>query len=157
VRALTIQQPWLWAIVRGGKNPENRANRKGQRAAKAQFNHPGPLLLHSGQRYAGEEAYRTVRRLATVDPGHPGGPRSETAWAFGSFVASAVLESVHTAEECEDLERGRFCSPWAEPNAAHLQFTGIRELTRPIPHPGALGLWKVTDTTVLAEVRRQFA
>lgn len=155
MRALTIQQPWLWAIVKGGKTVENRTNRKGQRAAKAQFNHPGKLLLHSGQRYAGEEAFRKVRNLSDVDPGVPGGPRSETAWAFGAFVAVARIASVHLADECEDIERGRFCSPWAEPNAAHLQLADVRELRFPIDHLGRLGFWNVDDPAVLSGVRRQ--
>ena len=155
MRALTIQQPYAWAVCRGGKTVENRANRKGQARAKAQFNHPGSLLIHTSQRDAGQDAYRLVKHLSTVDPGVPGLPKSDTAWEYGAFIAVVHLAGVHTADECYDPVTGRHCSPWGEPNAAHLQLADVRILHRPVPHRGQLGLWAVDDPIVLAEIRRQ--
>jgi hypothetical protein len=39
-RALSIKQPWAWAIIHAGKNIENRTWRT---------NYRGPLLIHAGQ------------------------------------------------------------------------------------------------------------
>lgn len=40
LRAITVRQPWAWAIVMGYKDVENRRSRTERR---------GPLLIHAGQ------------------------------------------------------------------------------------------------------------
>lgn len=157
MRALTIQQPWAWAILRGGKDVENRRNRKGQEAARRQFNTPGPVLVHAGQRDAGTEAYRVVKHLSQIDPGQAGLPRSDTAWAYGAFIGIADLVGVHTADQCYDPVTGRHCSFWAETGCAHLQLANPRVLHRPVEWPGQLGLWRVEDAYALSQIRRQTA
>lgn len=154
MRAITVQQPYAWAILRGGKDVENRHDRRGQDAAKRSFNQLGPRLIHSSQRYAGPEAYRLVKNLAG-ELGEPGGPRSDTAWAFGALLGAVETTGVHVADECYDPESGMFCSPWAEPNAAHLVLADPRVFHREIPYKGQLGSWSVTDDAVLAQIRRQ--
>ncbi|MBP8303913.1 MAG: ASCH domain-containing protein [Phycisphaerae bacterium] len=42
MKALTIRQPWAWAIIFGGKNIENRSWRTRYR---------GPVLIHAGAAY----------------------------------------------------------------------------------------------------------
>lgn len=157
--ALSIRQPWLWAICRGGKDVENRANKGGQERARKQFARAAghTVLLHASSRWEGEEAFRVVRHRTGVDV-TAGGPRSDTAW-FGDsgFVATARVTGVHTADACYDPESGRFCSAWAEENAAHLQLADVRVFHRPVPYPGSLGLFTVEDSTVLAQIRRQLA
>lgn len=37
MRALTVQQPWAWAIVHGGKDVENRTQA---------WSYRGPLAIH---------------------------------------------------------------------------------------------------------------
>lgn len=154
--ALSVQQPYSWAILRGGKTVENRRNKRGPGAARATFNRPGArIALHAGQRYAGPEAHRFVANVSGVPIGDPGGPRSDTAWAFGAFIGLVTIESVHLAEECYDPASGRLCSPWAEEHAAHLVLADPLVLHRPVPAPGRLGLWSVDDATVVAQIRRQ--
>jgi hypothetical protein len=52
-----------------------------------------------------------------------------------AVVAVARLTDMHTG--CD----GR-CSTWAQPEAAwHWRLTGVHALTRPVPVPGAPGLW----------------
>lgn len=147
MRALTIQQPWAWAILRGGKDVENRRNRKGQEAARRQFNTPGPVLVHAGQRDAGTEAYRVVKHLSQIDPGQAGLPRSDTAWAYGAFIGIADLVGVHTADQCYDPVTGRHCSLWAETGCAHLQLANppraaparrVARAARPVARGGRL-------------------
>lgn len=157
--AISIRQPWLWAICRGGKGVENRANRRGQETARKTFARAAghEVLLHASTRWEGEEAYRVVRHRSGLELAQ-GGPRSDTAWfGDGGFVASCRVTGVHTADACYDPESGRFCSPWGEPGAAHLQLADVRVLHRPVPYPGSLGLFNVDDSTVLAQVRRQLA
>ncbi|HTW17056.1 MAG TPA: hypothetical protein VMF51_18140 [Nocardioides sp.] len=156
LRAITVQQPWAWAIVRGGKDVENRRNRTGLHAAVAQFNRPGPIAIHAGLRYAGTDAWNRMRRLSTVDPGFgPGGPGADPAWMFGHVLAIATLAGIHTSEQC--LASGRLCSPWAEDNAAHLQITNVRPLYRPVELRGSQGMWEIKNPSVLSEIRRQAA
>lgn len=151
--ALSVQQPWSWAILRGGKTVENRRNKRGPAAAKAMFNRPGArIALHAGQRYAGTEAYNVVKNLCG-EVGHG----ADTAGEFGAFIGLVTLESLHLGDECYDPVTGRFCSPWAEPHAAHLVFTDPVVLHRPVAAPGRLGLWEITDTDLVAEITRQAA
>lgn len=157
--AISIRQPWLWAICRCGKDVENRANKGGQERARKQFA-PATgqtVLLHASSRWEGDEAFRLVRHRSGLDV-VPGGPRSDTAW-FGDsgFVGTVRVTGVHTADACYDPASGRFCSPWADPDAAHLQVADVRVFHRPVPYPGSLGLFKVEDATVLAQIRRQAA
>lgn len=155
MRAISVMQPWAWAILRGGKTVENRTNRKGQAAARAQFNRPGPLLIHAGQRYAGSGAYDDVKAMSPLDPGAPGLPGADPAWTFGAILGAVDLVSVHTADEC--MASGALCSPWAEPDAAHLVLENPRVLAVPVEYRGSLGLWQVTDELTVALIRRGLA
>lgn len=157
MRCLTVRQPWGWAILHGGKDVENRANRKGQAAAKAQFNRPGRVLLHAGARLEGRDAFQRVESLARVPVPQFGLPGAGAASAFGAFIASAWIDGVHIADDCWDPATGRYCSPWADPDAAHIQIRDVVELPWPVTYPGALGLWSIpeTDTHVITAIRRQ--
>lgn len=155
MRAITIRQPWLWAICRGGKDVENRSNKRGMAAAAAQFNRPGPVLLHASSRWADAAAEDKVRRLSTVEPGIAGAHRADPAWYGNSgIVAVATIADVHTASDCYDPTTGAMCSPWADTSTAHIRLTNVRVLPAPIPCPGALGLWTVDDPHILSMIRR---
>src|SRR5262245_50013899 len=47
--ALSVRQPWAWAIVAGHKNIENRS---------WSTTHRGPLLIHAGQTMSNEDLER---------------------------------------------------------------------------------------------------
>lgn len=157
--AISVQQPWSWAILRGGKTVENRRNVRGAHAARHMFNKPGSrVALHAGQKYAGAQAYQFVEDIVGADRlGQAGLPSSDTAWTFGAFIGLVTIESVHLSSECYDPTTGRLCSPWAEDNAAHLVLTDPQVLCRPVHAPGRLGLWTITDTDLIAQIRRQAA
>lgn len=159
MRAITVQQPWAWAIFRAGKDVENRANRRGQETARKQFAGLAGqrILVHSSSRLAGRDADTEVRRLSPVEVTAPGMPGAHPEWALGSILGTVDVVGVHTADACYDPATGRFCSPWAQPGAAHLQFASPRLLFRAIAYKGALGPWTVTDETVLAKIRREAA
>jgi hypothetical protein len=151
--AISIQQPWAYSILRLGKDVENRANRRGQEAARKQFAHTGQLLIHTSQRLSGDYigALREIERITgsrVLDD--MGG--SDPATHLGAIVGLVTIRSVHTSDDCHGE-----CSPWATPNSAHLMLEDPQVLAHPIDYPGRLGLWSVEDELVLAQIRRELA
>ena len=154
MRALTVQQPWAWAIVHAGKDVENRTQA---------WRYRGPLAIHAG--------HRTSRRgldspLVTRAFGDANRADTIPTLAFGMILGVAELVDVHTAASCVD-EHGVMCSAWAESSYAehggrtrrdvvHLVLKDRRPLLTPVPCTGALGLWTPPDR-VLAAIREQVA
>lgn len=132
MKALTIHQPWAYAIACAGKSPENRRNWR--------YSYTGPLAIHAGQDYAGVDAYRRVEQLAPGPLQPPGMPDEDPAWAFGAFVAVVDLVGQHPSGECFDDAPGG-CSPWADQFCTHLELENVRPLATPIPARGYQGLW----------------
>lgn len=59
LRALTIRQPWAWAIIHGGKDIENRSwNTK----------HRGPLVIHAGMGF--DKGVESMTEVATSNMSH---------------------------------------------------------------------------------------
>jgi hypothetical protein len=129
MRALTVQQPWAWAIF-NGKNIENRT---------ALWSYRGPLAIHAGMR-GSERGFRDRRILAAAG--------SSQQWhdlVYGAIIGLVYLVDVHPDAGC--------CRPWGESaypehgtdkirrDIAHLVLDDPREFTEPIPCKGALGLW----------------
>lgn len=145
MRALTVQQPWAWAIVHGGKDVENRTQA---------WSYRGPLAIHAGQRVSqrGTDSH-LVRSALRGKPAEVTAPR----WHTGAIVGVVDLVDAHVAQP-EVL--GDNCigtpaccgSPWAESSYAehggrtrrdvvHLVLENPRPLDVPIPCKGRLGLW----------------
>lgn len=145
MKALTVQQPWAWAIF-NGKNIENRTQA---------WKYRGPLAIHAGNRWSdrGQWSLRVQRAFHKVAPeyrmrefylahlnGHlPGG-------AIGAIIGVVDLVDVHPDAGC--------CAPWGEEsyvehggrqrrNIVHLVLEQPRLLPEPIPCRGALGLWNL--------------
>jgi hypothetical protein len=156
VKALTVQQPWCWAIAAGAKTVENRSQ---------SWSHRGLLAIHAGGRWSARGAHdqRVARAyvaalakatganvtddaadLAATKLAVRGLPRLDPAFATGAVVAIATLEDAHPDAGC--------CRPWGESLYAegggrirtvvhHLVLANIARLERPVPCPGRLGLW----------------
>jgi len=161
---LTIKQPWVFAILHGGKTVENRT---------WEMTHRGPLWLHAGARSGWDSAGaqnplvrdawdQYVRRI----PSWPGLPSSDvelgratTLLPFGAVVAAAVVIDCHQARDCwvrEDHEQGStitYCSPWAVRTGWHIALDDVRPLAKPIQRRGHLGLWYLDE--VEAAARKQ--
>jgi hypothetical protein len=63
MRALTVRQPWAWAIVHGGKDVENRTR-------NLAGSYRGPVAIHAALRTT-PDAWRdpaVTAALETVDP-----------------------------------------------------------------------------------------
>jgi hypothetical protein len=142
VKALTVRQPWAYAIARGAKRVENRTR---------STSHRGLLAIHAGNGWAAEGARdeRVLRLLArhmtfeqrqagvVVAADHPG------RILFGRVLATVELVDCHRAEDC--------CAPWGDtvPSGSgrpvwHWVLSGARPLPTPVPPAsGHLHLWDV--------------
>lgn len=120
MRALTIRQPWAWAICLGHKRVENRTWRApvGERIA-----------IHSG-RWDGEAALVIARRHRLAVP---------RDFPTGAIVATAVVISI--VEQSDD--------PWFLGPLGWV-LDDVRPLGRPIPCKGALGLWRLPSGLAVA-------
>lgn len=139
MRALTVRQPYAWAIAVGEKDVENRSRATHYRgllaihAAKAVYREgiDDPLVLKAiaGKEFAIGEAESSL----------------------GAVVAVALLAGCHH----ESTERPRnSCSSWGRPGMYHWDLAGVRPLARPVPCRGKLGLWRLPGDVAQA-VRAQ--
>lgn len=138
MRALTVQQPWAWAIIHGGKLIENRT---------ANWSYRGPLAIHAGQRWSERGASSDLIHDAWHQHGtfaHPADARDGWAFHYGAILGVVDLVDVHPDVGC--------CRPWGESSyteaggkdrriVTHLVLENPRALGEPIPCRGALGLW----------------
>ncbi|WP_256993591.1 ASCH domain-containing protein [Rhodococcus sp. 06-418-5] len=147
MKALTVQQPWAWAIMHGSKVIENRTQN---------WNYRGPLAIHAGQRWSdrGEQsplvsaAYQEyMASLAPLTPGvgrWVGGKMVRWVFPLGAILGVVDLVDVHPESGC--------CKPWGEAayvehggrerrRIVHLVLENPRPLAEPFPCRGALGLW----------------
>lgn len=130
MRALTVQQPWGTAIIRWGKDVENRS----RNIAGA---YRGPLAIHAGKTEDecgyGDEMIRQA--LGTYDDSWRLLDHLETR---GAIIGVVDLVAVHHHSD-HGPDR---CSPWAQSGDLwHLVLADPRPLEVPIPCRGALGLW----------------
>lgn len=143
MRGLTVWRPWSDAIVNGPKRVENRTWRPPTEMV-------GELIaIHGGKAY---EVFG--------DPVHEGyTPPSEEDCPTG-IVGVARILGWHDRRP-DDVRIHRMYAPAGlENRIANLQYDpywigpvgwlldDVRALERPIPHPGALGLWKVPPDKV---------
>lgn len=165
MRALTVRQPWAWAIVHGGKTVENRT----RNIAGA---YRGPVAIHAGLTEAAMDtsyAYAVSHMLSAA-----GLKLISDDLPLGAIVGVANLIDVHRQDflPSRDGDPDKFeqCSPWAQydlrPSAWqaphksmwHMVLANARPLAEPIPYRGRLGLWTLPDdvtTALAAQTSRQ--
>jgi len=86
MRAISIRQPWAWAIVNGYKPVENR---------KTNFvgDYTGPVLIHAGR--AADAAHVPFLRSMMAAEGHdPDDVPDIEAMPRGGFVGQAVITGI---------------------------------------------------------------
>jgi hypothetical protein len=149
-RGITIRQPWAWAVAEADEHPEV-AKGVENRGAGFPGNYRGPLLIHSGKAWSprggADERVKslwvqgsTEGVVGDLDPDHP-------AFIVGHVLAVAELADTHPATDC--------CLRWGEmayvasdghlrTGVLHLLLENVVRLPTPIPHKGALGLWRPT-------------
>lgn len=165
MKAITVKQPWAWAIAHGGKTVENRSRGTAYR---------GPLAIHAGQAWSerGAEDGRVLNAWTAWLSGRPTSPptpehmrdqwehsdvlepddeRERELIPRGAIVAVAELVDAHPDAGC--------CRPWGESQYSeasgrvrtvvnHLVLEEIRPLAEPVPCRGALGLWRLPEDIV---------
>lgn len=150
MKAITVRQPWAWAIMHGGKDVENRTR-------NIAGSYRGPLVIHTGLRY---DFDANIWALAPNAPGARG-RYHRNQWAHGAALGMVDLVGVHISRMsltagaygepvCFDDHTpiGLLCSKWAqydEIGIAHLVLANPRPFPEPIPYKGALGLWNFPD------------
>ncbi|MFH5231911.1 hypothetical protein [Antrihabitans spumae] len=153
MKALTVQQPWAWAIMHGGKTIENRTQL---------WKYRGPLAIHAGMRYSDRGMDSPlVQKAATGRTGFgcwDSGIVTPPAWTTCAAILGTVeLVDVHPDAGC--------CRPWGESayvehggherrQIVHLVLENARPLAEPIPCTGALGLW-TPPADIIAQLERE--
>lgn len=137
MQAMSVQQPWAFAIARGGKTVSNQGLPTAYR---------GPLLIHASMRVDLKACDSPLVQAAGWDPRDP-------LATIGAVIAVADLEDVCSATvhggSCD-------CGPWADPGSHHWHLGGVRALPRPIVAIGHPGLWQ-PKPSLLNEVNTMFA
>ncbi|GAA4075654.1 ASCH domain-containing protein [Nocardioides kongjuensis] len=162
MKALTVQQPWAWAIVHGGKTIENRTQA---------WKYRGPLAIHAGARLS-QRGCDVVPEILAETRGCQVGDYLGEELTYGAIIGVARLVDVHLAESAIDAEWGSsvirsvVCcdSPWAEQSYIEHGGRGRRDVVHlvledprpidPIPCKGRLGLW-TPDQDVLDQLREE--
>jgi len=159
IKAITIKQPWAWAIAHGGKDIENRT---------WGTSYTGLLAIHAGAAWAEPGACdRRVIAAAEADKDENGcyDPPLHVEVEIGRagstrvrptdprYVRSAIVAVVEVVDwgVCEG-----YCSPWAIPGQHHWRLTNARPLAQPVHCKGRLSLWSLPNDVETA-VRDQLA
>jgi hypothetical protein len=127
VRAVSVRQPWAWAIARGHQPVLNRAAGTGYR---------GPVAIYASFRVDLESFESDAVRRAVSTTWDAADP----AAAIGGIVAVVSLAGVCApatwAAPCG-------CGAWARPGAYHWQLADPRPLRWPVLAVGQAGLWEL--------------
>lgn len=144
MRAMTVRQPYAWAIMHGGKTVENRSR-------NIAGSYRGPIAITSS-RGADVDALADPGIVIAVTLRKLFGPDDCMASNSppGAILGVVDLVDVHLSDvyaEVFDLhhERSGQCSPWALQDSWHLMLANPRPLPTPIPVRGRLGLWTLPD------------
>jgi hypothetical protein len=130
MKAITVRQPWAWAIIYGGKNVENRPQ---------PWRYRGPLAIHAGVRISmrGQQfaPLKQAWQAWTAEHGRP-----DPYWPTGAVIGLVAVVDCHEENGC--------CAPWGERSVGdrktmHLVLEDPYPLPEPIPMRGGQGLWKL--------------
>jgi hypothetical protein len=137
MKALTVRQPWAWAIAMGHKPIENRDWTTPYR---------GPLAIHAASRWddAGADALREVvrimRQLGLTYPRNLAADEPHSG--LGKVIAVVDLLGICPGGQCD-------CGPWAQPASRHWRLADPHRLATPVPARGHLGLWDIPQADVV--------
>ena len=122
--ALTVLQPWAWAIAEGLKTIENRTWPTSIR---------GPIYIHAGKKLLPDQLYACGAMLKAS------GSTRELP-ALHTLPTRALIAVV------DIVDCGRFDDdPWAirAHGMYHFRLANARILPQPIPRRGQMGFWLV--------------
>lgn len=128
IKALTLKQPWAWAVIQGYKDVENRS---------WSTSHRGLLLIHAGKQLdaAGFEFIWKLGLHRALPMDLP----------LGRLVGSVQLQDVV----------GGYASKWASRGSWHWVLTRPREFRTPVVCRGGQGLfYPAVSARALSQARR---
>lgn len=161
MRAITVQQPWAWAIAEGHKRVENRSQNVRYR---------GEIAIHASIEVSDaplpdREACVALDRLGgrgnVWDPRWYPAPLRRPATptlALGSVIAVGQLVDAHRAVVAGERA---CCQPWGQAvhgangrTAWHLVLADVRPLAEPVQCRGMQAVpWPIKDESVVAAIR----
>lgn len=126
MKALTVRQPWAWAIVRAGKDIENR---------NWHTNYRGQIAIHAAKGMTRTEYTKVVDDLQ-----HRYNYKKEIP-SYDNMVRGAIV-GVADLVDCVSSSK----SKWFEGDYGFV-LKNVRPIT-PIVCSGALGFWTVPDNVL---------
>ena len=116
--AMSVRQPWAWAIARGLKNVHGRPE---------PTTHRGIVVIHAASNWdrSGEASPLFTSHINS---------RNTKRFPRRALIAVAELSGCHSRDGC---------TPWAGPGDWHWLLTNIWRLPRPVPAQGQPGLWRL--------------
>lgn len=131
-RALSVRQPWVWAILYGGKDVENRDWKPSNPCLK----YRGPVFIHSSLKFNADDVphLRKILSKAGRDPRDL--PENIDAFPRGGIVGRMDIVGVVTKSD----------SPWFFGHPPH--FGLVIENAQPLPFRplrGQVGLFGVSN------------
>jgi hypothetical protein len=135
MKALTIKQPWAWAVSIAFKDIENRSRNT---------NYRGEVAIHAGLTWSARATEFSPMLQAWNQRG-PGQWRLKSGvppLPGGAIIAIGWIIDSHPAAGC--------CKPWGEDeydgkSVWHWVLADTKALPEPVFCRGALGLWTVPD------------
>ena len=164
MKAISVRNPWAWAIAHGGKRVENR-----------EWQYPptyrGPLLIHASKWHSDAAIVDTmdsIRHLLPPSAGKPLTLRMFKEQLRGVIVARAELVAVtwnHASGHSFDVLTNacRWCGtssvaefvkvcakpdPWAVPDQFGFILADVVPLDVPVPWKGGLSFFDVPESMV---------
>lgn len=81
-KALSIRQPWAWAILHAGKDVENRARR---------FHYRGPICIHASKGVASIEYMESRREILAITGSRAHPPKLADDFPRGGIIGTAEI------------------------------------------------------------------
>ncbi|MAA99622.1 MAG: hypothetical protein CMN87_00020 [Stappia sp.] len=127
MKALSIRQPWAWAIVTGLKPVENRTWSTSFR---------GPVLIHAGQTVERDE----IDGMLSLCARQSGASLALLRNAYDQQAATGAIVGAVTITDCVP----NHASPWFHGPVGFVLERPARAL-KPVRCPGRLSFFNVTD------------
>lgn len=147
LKALTVWQPWAWAIAEGFKRVENRDWKPYPKVLA-----PGErIAIHAAVRALDREALKSVRHALYQSRGRADGPLpwevpvEEAAYSFGCIVAVAKFSHLVTLRRDLPVDQ----QPWFVGQYGWV-LDDVRKLAKPVQVRGAQGIWQVPGAELFA-------
>jgi hypothetical protein len=136
MRALSIRQPYAWAIAGGFKPAENRTR-------KIPLKYIGvPVALHASKE---RDDVMVLPTLEATDALLQASLDTDPLLSLGAIVAVVTFTGCHPLYNiCNPAGIPQTtCSPWSEWGSYHWLVGDVRPIAEPVPCRGALGFWPV--------------